>query len=359
MADLGTFLPLAMGLILIGGVEPTGLLFGFGVFAIASAFYYKRPIPIQPMKATAAMGIAGLIGPDVLVATGILLGITLLLLSQTNAISWIRTLIPRTVIHGLRIALAISLVTTALGLGKLSVTPVLLLLMLLIALQFTRLKVVSCLIVLAVGWLFVGPSSQLDTLDLVISLPAIALPAADAFLKSMEVSYLPQLALTITNALILTAVIAQDYFPERSEQLTEKQFALSSGFANLLLAPFGAIPMCHGAGGLSAHFGQGSRTGWSVGIFGVICLSLSIFLGPQATTLLATMPYEVLGALVLSAAWFLADPPSIARVKPSCKLVIAVMVLLALWGGFMTALIGGIVLEWCLARYLKPKRVNS
>jgi hypothetical protein len=49
-ADLGTFLPLTVGLIVISGMSATGLLFGFGMFALATAFMYRRPIPVQPMK---------------------------------------------------------------------------------------------------------------------------------------------------------------------------------------------------------------------------------------------------------------------------------------------------------------------
>ena len=95
--------------------------------------------------------------------------------------------------------------------------------------------------------------------------------------------FLPQLALTLTNALILTAVIAQDYFPERAEYLTERRFAMTSGLANVLLAPLGAIPMCHGAGGITAHHGMGARGGGSIMIFGSACLGIAVFYGDYAT----------------------------------------------------------------------------
>lgn len=39
-----------------------------------------------------------------------------------------------------------------------------------------------------------------------------------------------------------------------------KNFAISSGLANLLLAPFGASAMCHGAGGLAVQYHFGART---------------------------------------------------------------------------------------------------
>ncbi len=51
---------------------------------------------------------------------------------------------------------------------------------------------------------------------------------------------LPQLALTFTNAVILTALVAGDYFGERARAVTPRCLSVSSGIGNLALAPFGA-----------------------------------------------------------------------------------------------------------------------
>ena len=53
---------------------------GFGLFAIATDLVYRRPIPVQPVKAVAAGAIAGLASYEVLIVTGILLGLTLIIL---------------------------------------------------------------------------------------------------------------------------------------------------------------------------------------------------------------------------------------------------------------------------------------
>ena len=343
-ADLGTFLPLAIGLIMLGGVSPIGLLYGFGIFALVTALFYRRPIPIQPMKATAAMGIAGLIGPDVLAATGILLGITLILLAQTNTIDWIKSQIPKTVLHGMRAALAITLIVNALGMGNISLMAVALLLALLIGLQYTPLRPVGLLLVLVVGWIVLGQSVEFVESNALIALPALNLPSLASYGSALELSFLPQLALTLTNALILTAVIAQEYFPGDAKPVTEKRLAFTSGIANIVLAPIGAIPMCHGAGGLSAHFAQGSRTGWSIAIFGLVCLLLAALMGPQAVAILAAIPLEVVVVLVLYAAWHLADPVQLKAIKPSKILIVISMTLIALWGGLLASLIFGVAL---------------
>ena len=345
-ADLGTFLPLTVGLIVISGMSATGLLFGFGMFALATAFMYRRPIPVQPMKAVAAAGIAGLAGPEVLIATGMMLGLTLVVLSQTQAIGLLKRCIPNTVLYGMRLALAASLVATALNLQIPSVWGVITLLLVLTALQYTSLRNPSCFIVLVGGWIIFGSESALVSWSFGWHLPAFELPPISAFWGALEVTYLPQLALTLTNALILTAVIAQDYFPDQKAQLTEQRFALSSGFANVLLAPFGAMPMCHGAGGLAAHHGLGSTTGWSVAIFGMTCLVLALLFGDEATHILTAVPMEVVVALVLYAAWVLADPIKLSKLRPSCLCIILFMVPVTLFSGLLAALVVGLLLEW-------------
>lgn len=358
-ADLGTFLPLVVGLIVLAGADPIGLLYGFGLFALGTALFYRRPIPVQPMKATAAMAVAGMIGTEVLIATGMMLGLTLILLSQTDLVSKFKRLIPPTILHGMRTALALTLITNAYAIGAISLYWTAGLLLLLVALQFTALRAFSGLLILLLGWMFLGDSAIASSIPAValstISLPELQLPQATAFVSALELAYLPQLALTLTNALILTAVIAQDYFPDQKRPATEKRLALSSGLANFLLAPLGAIPMCHGAGGLAAHHAMGSNTGWSIAIFGATCLLLAALFGEQVTHILTAVPLEVVAVLVLFASWHLAEPAKILTVRPSCKLIIAAMTIVALWGGLMTALVVGAALEWSISKYAQLK----
>ena len=350
-ADLGTFLPLCLGLVAIAGMDPVGLLFGFGIFAIATALIYRRPIPVQPMKAVVAMGIAGLAGPEVLIATGCLLGLTLIILSQTDAIRWLKRLAPNTVLFGLRVALAISLVAMIGDLPISSYVGLIGLLVMLVFLLRSRLKALASVTTIIVGWVIFGDARSIETFGFGFHWPEVILPTLTAMGAAVETTFLPQLALTLTNALILTAVIAQDFFPEDCKQLTEKNFALSSGVANLVLAPLGAMPMCHGAGGLAAYHGLGSKTGWSVAMFGFACLGGALLLGDQMIAILRTVPSEVLGVLLVNAAWVLADPLKIVGVRPSCRMVIACIVGLTLFAGPLVALVTGIVIENSRSRW--------
>ena len=326
-------------------MDPVGLLFGFGIFAIATALIYRRPIPVQPMKAVAAMGIAGLAGPEVLIATGCLLGLTLIILSQTDAIRWLKRLVPNTVLFGLRVALAISLVTMIGDLPVFSYVGLAGLLVMLVFLLRSQLKGLASVTTVIVGWAIFGDVSGIETFKFGFHWPAIIFPTPAAIELALKSTFLPQLALTLTNALILTAIIAQDYFPDDRDQLTERNFALSSGVANLMLAPIGAMPMCHGAGGLAAYHGLGSKTGWSVAMSGLTCLGGALLLGDQMVTILRTVPSEVLGALLVYAAWVLADPLKIAGIRPVCGLVIVCIMGLTLFAGPLIGLVAGIVIE--------------
>jgi MFS superfamily sulfate permease-like transporter len=350
-ADLGTFLPLMLGLVVVAGMDPVGLLYGFGLFALFTAAVYRRPIPVQPMKAAAAMGIAGLISADVLVATAIMIGVVLIVLSQTQSIEWLKRLIPKTVLHGMRLALAVSLIITAVGMVDTHWFGAGIILCLLLALQRTRLAGVSCALVLAIGWFVFADETSVQWSVSGWVWPQLHMPVWDDFEVGLREAVLPQLALTLTNALILTAVIAKDYFPNDAEKISEKRLAMTSGLANLFLAPFGAMPMCHGAGGLAAHRALGSITGLSVAVFGVCCLLIAGLFGQQSIALLAAVPSEVLVALVVFAAWVLADPIAISKTRPSCQLLIICMVPVSLVYGLMVGLIFGILAEHLRIRF--------
>jgi hypothetical protein len=239
--------------------------------------------------------------------------------------------------------------------SEFALVPLLVLLSGLVAMQFGSMKSLSCVAVLVIGWWWLGETENWSGMLVQYAVPEYNLPSINSLFAVFTTTYFPQLALTLTNALILTAIIAQDYFPDRSKELTEKRFACTSGFANLLLAPFGAIPMCHGAGGVSAYYGLGSRTGWSIAIFGMVCLVIAFMFGSQAVVILRMVPDEVIITLVLYASWVLADPSKLLKISPSCWVIIGLMVPLALFGGLFLALVAGIMLERCRSWWSKSR----
>lgn len=344
LADLGTFLPLVLGVLIVTQMDPVGVLFGFGIFALVTGGMYRRPIPVQPMKAVAAMGIAGMLSADAMVATTVVMGCVLLVLSLSDVITRIRRFIPNSIMHGLKLSLVMSLIVITHSRLEWQWMDVGLLLIGLIALQWTPLKSLSALFMIVIGmWLWMPLERVSVGFD--PSLPTLIWPSLESFLIAMRDATLPQLILTITNALILTAVIAHAYYPEDQPRVTEQRLARSSGWANLLLAPFGAMPMCHGAGGLVAHHAFGGRSGWTMALFGLFCLILGLGFGDGVLQLLAAIPGSVMVMLVLYAAWQIADPKTMMTLKPSCYLVIGCMVVVSVFWGLFPAIVAGWLAE--------------
>ena len=70
---------------------------------------------------------------------------------------------------------------------------------------------------------------------------------------------------------------------------------------NLLGGWFGAMPVCHGSGGLAAQYRFGARSGASIIILGVFKILLGFFFGESLVGLLKVYPKALLGVMVLAA----------------------------------------------------------
>jgi MFS superfamily sulfate permease-like transporter len=147
--------------------------------------------------------------------------------------------------------------------------------------------------------------------------------------------------LTLTNAVIVTASLSRELFPARRSIASERNLALSSGLANLLLSPFGAMPMCHGAGGLQAQYRFGARTGLAPIILGVVLLVLAVGFANHAAALFSIIPIGAVGALLILAGTDLAISRRLFDGKPSCLPVIGVTALLTLMFNPALGLIAG------------------
>ena len=61
------------------------------------------------------------------------------------------------------------------------------------------------------------------------------------------------------------------------------------------------MPLCHGAGGLAAHYRFGARTAGSNLIIGLIFVVLALFLGTGILAIVYLIPLSILGVLLLYA----------------------------------------------------------
>ncbi len=341
--DLGTFIPHVIGAITVAGLAPCGVLFGFGVFLCATGLFYGLPLPVQPMKAVSAVILTEGMSPGELADAGLVLGLVLFVLGITGAITRLARLVPQSVATGLQFGLG--LLMGVLGVKLILQTPWVgfaALAMLAVMTRVPRLPAAPIVLAAAAIFGWATHRGALPPVALGWSLPHFVAPSWPGLRRSVEIAVLPQLSLTLTNAIIVTASLSRELFSGFPGAVTERKLALSSGLANLLLAPLGAMPMCHGAGGLQAHYRFGARTGLAPAILGVVLLVLALGFSGSATALFALIPIGAVGALLVLAGVDLAITKRLFDARPSCWPVIGA-------AGLATLLLNpalGLVLGW-------------
>jgi MFS superfamily sulfate permease-like transporter len=117
----------------------------------------------------------------------------------------------------------------------------------------------------------------------------------DGFIKGA----IPQLPLTLLNSIIAVCKLSKDLFPEK--QVSATSLSVTVGLMNLIGCWFGAMPCCHGAGGLAAQYKFGGRSGGCVAALGALKLVLGLVLGGSILRVLVEFPVGLLGVLLLFA----------------------------------------------------------
>ena len=360
-ADLGTFLPLVLGLIALNQFSAQGIFFGFGLFAILSALFYRRPIPVQPMKVIAALVIAQGLSPGMLQASAMLMGIILLILAFSGAITWLAKQLSQAVSVGIQLAIGLQLMWMGakmmsefwlLGFGAFG---------LLFASKFLPLRYLAMPLVITAGMIWqastqTGLASNSFDIQAMTTPFQLTWPTAVEWTSAALLLVVPQLALTLTNAVIAISAMAQEKFPEDAAKLTPKNLAITSGLANLLLAPFGASAMCHGAGGLTVQYHFGARTYLAPLIFGSTCLIIALCWGSNIAWLLSLIPMAILGSLLTIAGLQLAWSKRLIDGKPFCILVILSTAVTCLAINAAAGLAVGIILEQVRRRAILAMR---
>ena len=322
IADLGVLVPIAVALIVQNGLSATAVLLPAGLLYVAAGLYYRLPVPVQPLKAFGAIAIAQGLGANEIAAGALLMGGVFVVLGLSGWLDRVAKIFPLPIIRGIQLAvgllfckLAWMLTTTPptafadhteptwwLATGTLVVV--------LAGLAMPRRVVALVLFVLtllAVGLGAHGPlalePSALGPLalgPLALGPSAIQWPelSIDAFTTAAVVLVIPQLPLTFANSCLATADAARTYFGAAAARVQPGRLALSLGLANLLAGSIGGMPVCHGAGGMTAHYGFGARTGGTPIILGAVLLVLALVLGASLTMLLTSFPLPILAGLL-------------------------------------------------------------
>ncbi|MDO8611794.1 MAG: putative sulfate/molybdate transporter [Dehalococcoidia bacterium] len=318
--DLGLLIPVVAALVIKNGFDGTSVLLVFGAAYILSALYYRLPMPVQPLKAMAAIIIAQGLGVEVVSAAGLLMAAVLLTLAATGAIGPLSRLFTRPVVRGIQVAVGLLLIKTAVDMATSGQVlrghddvylsfgadvPVSLLLALgtaaVVTLSVWKRGLPAGLIVLALGvvaGLAFGSAGMLSGLSVGPQMPSLALPGAGAFATALVVLVIPQVPLTVGNAVVACTDTAHGYFGEGASRVTHRSLLTTMGLANMFAGAVGGMPVCHGSGGLTAHYRFGARTAAAGLIIGSALVALALTFGSGAVDLFGLIPYPVLGVML-------------------------------------------------------------
>ncbi|MBI2850430.1 MAG: sulfate permease [Chloroflexi bacterium] len=322
LGDLGTLLPLTVALVTLNHMNATSVFLVVGLTYALSGLFYRLPVPVQPLKAVAAIAITAGLSASVISASGLIMGVLLLLLAVTGLIKPISKLFPLRIVRGIQVGVGLFLIRAGISLvtsrqvviggsnAMVSIShfsvPISLLLAiacglgLLLLLKSRHLP--PALVILALGvaiGLVWGSSQGLNTVRLGLSLPSLSSPSLADLSTALLVLVIPQIPLTLANAVFAMSNTAEMYFGAEARRVTPKALLTSMGLANLTAGLVGGVPVCHGSGGLTAHYRFGARTGSAPLMIGALFIALAIVVDGNILPILSLIPYPVLGVLTI------------------------------------------------------------
>ena len=297
LGDFGTIIPLVLAVALVSDVNPRYILLFFGIWFILTGLYYRLPIPLEPMKAIAVIVIAGGIGSGEIAAAGLILGVLFLALGYGRCFEVIEKWVPESVVRGIQLGLALLLFKASVDFvlkdSFFFVLGIAIIVAFIFLVHYKNVPDLSSICVIAVGVVGGIILHGIPPLSL-IPAPQLVIPLPTDFPSALSTLVLPQVVLTIANAILATSLLTKDFF---GKDVPPKKFSTTIGLMNVTSVPFGGFPMCHGAGGLAGQYRYGARTGGASIIAGLIFITLALFFtSPEVLSIVAV---GVLGALLV------------------------------------------------------------
>ena len=113
LGDLGTFLPLVLAMSLVCHLDLGMVLICAGLMNAWSGWVFRQPVPVQPMKAIAAVAIAEGMRSGEIAAAGLISGAVILGLALSGSIGWVAARIPKSVVRGIQLGVGTALILKA------------------------------------------------------------------------------------------------------------------------------------------------------------------------------------------------------------------------------------------------------
>lgn len=289
LGDSVTVFPIVVAIGALTDLSLTHLLLGFAVFQVVWGLHYGLPVSVEPMKALAALVIAGSLTAGELAVAGLLAGGILLVIGLTGTLGRITQYIGQPVIRGVQVAVALILLETGVQLSLNSIPLALVAVAIAGVVILAGYHRASALVVLCVG---VGITvAQTGLPAPVYPTVAIGLPDVQAVSITAVEGTVAQLAMTVGNAAVATSLLLSDFY---DADVSADELASSMGVMNLVAIPLGAMPMCHGSGGVAGKYAFGARTAGSNLILGAIYAIAAVV----AVGIVAAFPLSMLGVVL-------------------------------------------------------------
>lgn len=355
VGDLGTYIPIVLALSLVNGLDLGTTLVFTALYNIATGLLFGIPMPVQPMKSIAAVAISEstpLSIPEIM-AAGLSTAAVLFLLGATGLMSFLYRFIPVPVVRGVQLSQGLSFAFSAikyirydqdfaaaksggprpwLGLDGLLLALSALLFVILVTgsggddedrdrqrqfespphssshrahgrcwrrscIPSSRIPAALLVFLLGLVLCFVRDPSIIGDLRFGPSKLQIVSMTWDDWKVGFLRAAVPQIPLSVLNSVIAVCKLSADLFPDR--EVSAAAVSVSVGLMNLVGCWFGAMPVCHGAGGLAGQYRFGGRSGASVLFLGVGKLALGLVFGCSFVRILDQFPIGILGVLLL------------------------------------------------------------
>ena len=363
LGDLGTLLPIMVGMSKVGAIHLASAFFWGGIFNIVAGIIYDSPIPIQPMKTIASASISGTLSSSSVTTSGFLTSIIVFFLGITKTIQFVSSIVPVYMISAIQ--LAQGLVFIKQGFQMISdikswtssndnwiLCIFFGLLILFTWLPFDkhsrnrhirRCYFISSYFPTALVLFIVGCSMASRYITTSFSITNPFYPSYNDIQKSdwltgLQYGTVPQLPLTLLNSVLSVVELNNELFPRNPMTITK--MAISVGFLNSFAVFFGAMPSCHGSGGLAGQVHFGAKTGLSIIILGIFKMFIGLFAGNALNELIQYFPNSILGLMLIISGGELASRGANKPVDQPLifSIVVGIMISKDLYTGFLVGM---------------------
>lgn len=303
--DIGTDLPILIGMILASDLNITNVFVVYGILQIITALVYGIPMPVQPLKAVAMIVITQKISSDIIFGGGLAIGFFMFIITVTGLLVVIQKYLPKAVIRGIQFGLGLQLATIAMKEYIPSdnfngyILAIISFILILILIGSKKYPPAIFIIILGIIYsLIFSIDYNIDSFN--VSLSFISFNnnvSIDNVITGFLILALPQIPLSLGNSIFATHQIITDYFPEKKVKINKIGFTYS--FMNFIAPFFSGVPVCHGSGGIAGHYTFGGRTGGSTFIYGLIYLTIGLFFSDSFVSVIKVFPKPVLGVILL------------------------------------------------------------